>query len=115
MIFIFFDSGGQYKFGTTDVTRTILNKETKIKGFNEISYNYTLVLKGHIAVASSHFKKGETGKNLDNKARKFLIKNGLNYDHGTGHIVGSYLGVHEGLKVYHRNHLFLFRGNDYIK
>ena len=66
------------------------------KDFNEISNNYTLVLKGHIAVARSHFKKGETGKNLDSKARKFLIKNGLNYDHGTGHGVGSYLGVHEG-------------------
>ena len=91
------DSGGQYKFGTTDVTRTILNKrDKKPKDFNEISNNYTLVLKGHIAVAASHFKKGETGKNLDNKARKFLIKNGLNYDHGTGHGVGSYLGVHEG-------------------
>ena len=91
------DSGGQYKYGTTDVTRTIFNKgQKRFKNFNEVSYNYTLVLKGHIAVASSHFKKGETGKNLDSKARKFLIKNGLNYDHGTGHGVGSYLGVHEG-------------------
>ena len=57
---------------------------------------YTLVLKGHIAVASSKFQKSEKGKLLDKKARKFLIKNEYNFDHGTGHGVGSFLNVHEG-------------------
>ena len=91
------DSGGQYKYGTTDVTRTILNIKRKRKNkHKEISTNYTLVLKGHIAVASAHFNYGETGKKLDLLARQYLKKHGLNYDHGTGHGVGSYLGVHEG-------------------
>jgi Xaa-Pro aminopeptidase len=90
------DSGGQYKYGTTDVTRTIsIAKDQKKIDYEKI-INFTLVLKGHIALALEHFKYGETGLKLDYLARKFLKKNGLNFDHGTGHGVGSYLGVHEG-------------------
>ena len=90
------DSGGQYKCGTTDVTRTLgINKNISDISEEKIN-NFTLVLKGHIAVATNHFKYGETGIKLDTLARKFLKKEGLNFDHGTGHGVGSYLGVHEG-------------------
>jgi len=90
------DSGGQYKYGTTDVTRTLgINKNISDISEEKIN-NFTLVLKGHIAVATNHFKYGETGIKLDTLARKFLKKEGLNFDHGTGHGVGSYLGVHEG-------------------
>ena len=86
------DSGGQYLDGTTDVTRTV--------GFAEISSEqrtrFTLVLKGHIALATARFPKGTTGSQLDPLARQFLWREGLDFDHGTGHGVGSYLGVHEG-------------------
>ncbi len=91
------DSGGQYLDGTTDVTRTIaINKPSQ-----EMIDNFTLVLKGHIQVVLSEFEEGETGDNLDAKARKALIDNGLNYSHGTGHGVGSYLSVHEGPQGIH--------------
>ena len=90
------DSGGQYKYGTTDVTRTLGINNNILDISEEKINNFTLVLKGHIAVATNHFKYGETGINLDTLARKFLKKEGLNFDHGTGHGVGSYLGVHEG-------------------
>jgi len=86
------DSGGQYKFGTTDVTRTIC-----FKGQNKNIKNiFTNVLKGHIAVAQSDLNKKKTGKLIDKDARKFLKKNQLDYNHGTGHGVGFFLNVHEG-------------------
>ena len=85
------DSGAQYFDGTTDVTRTIaFQKVTK-----EQIKMYTLVLKGHIAVASSIFSPNERGRLLDKKARKFLLNKKYNFDHGTGHGVGSFLNVHE--------------------
>jgi len=86
------DSGGQYKFGTTDVTRTICFSKQK----NSIKDKFTKVLKGHIAVATSNLKKFNTGKKVDVKARQFLKKDGLDYAHGTGHGVGFFSNVHEG-------------------
>lgn len=86
------DSGGQYFNGTTDITRTLaIGKASKAQ-----QHHYTLVLKGHIALAKAIFPKGTTGSALDVLARKALWQEGLDYDHGTGHGVGSYLGVHEG-------------------
>ncbi len=86
------DSGGQYKYGTTDVTRTIcFNKHSKY-----IKDIFTKVLKGHIAVATSDINKYNTGKKIDKRARQFLKKDGLDYAHGTGHGVGFFLNVHEG-------------------
>ena len=86
------DSGGQYKYGTTDVTRTICfsNQNQKIKNI------FTKVLKGHIAVATTDINKDDTGKKIDKRARKFLNKSNLDYAHGTGHGVGFFLNVHEG-------------------
>ncbi|MBP7184559.1 MAG: aminopeptidase P family protein [Saprospiraceae bacterium] len=85
------DSGGQYTCGTTDITRTIaLSTPTK-----EQKTNYTLVLKGHIAIARAVFPKGTKGVQIDAFARQFLWKKGLNYGHGTGHGVGFFLNVHE--------------------
>ena len=85
------DSGGQYKFGTTDITRTIcfgrVNKKRK-----EI---YTRVLKGHIAVNNFNLKKNTLGFHVDKAARKYLKEIGLDYEHGTGHGVGHFLNVHE--------------------
>ena len=86
------DSGGQYEFGTTDVTRTISLKNTN-KRIKDI---FTRVLKGHIAVASFKLKKNTTGSVIDDSARKYLKQIGLNYAHGTGHGVGYFLNVHEG-------------------
>ena len=86
------DSGGQYNFGTTDVTRTICFANQK----QYIKNAYTNVLKGHIAVALTDLNKDNTGKKIDIKARKFLKKEGLDYAHGTGHGVGFFLNVHEG-------------------
>ncbi len=86
------DSGGQYKYGTTDVTRTICFSKPK----QRIKNIYTKVLKGHIAVATSNLKKDNIGKKIDNRARKFLKQSGLDYAHGTGHGVGFFLNVHEG-------------------
>ena len=87
-----FDSGGQYKYGTTDITRTIsLGKQPK-----KIKNIFTYVLKGHIAVANSNLNKIKSAHLIDNLARKFLKKNGLDYPHGTGHGVGYFLNVHEG-------------------
>ena len=88
------DSGGQYKDGTTDITRTIwMGKEFAP---SSIRKQATMVLKGHIALSSAVFPIGTTGSQLDVLARYALWQNGLNYDHGTGHGVGSYLSVHEG-------------------
>ena len=86
------DSGGQYKFGTTDVTRTICFSKQK-KYIKDI---FTRVLKGHIAVAQTNLNKDNTGKKIDLRARKFLKDIGLDYAHGTGHGVGFFLNVHEG-------------------
>ena len=86
------DSGGQYRFGTTDVTRTIcFSKPKKI-----IKNIFTRVLKGHIAVVTSNLKKNYNGKLIDINARKFLRNKGLDYEHGTGHGVGFFSNVHEG-------------------
>ncbi|MFQ5984865.1 MAG: aminopeptidase P family protein [Alphaproteobacteria bacterium] len=86
------DSGGQYLDGTTDVTRTVAIGEPT----PEQRRHFTAVLKGHIALARTRFPKGTTGAQLDTVARHALWQLGLDYDHGTGHGVGSYLGVHEG-------------------
>ena len=86
------DSGGQYMFGTTDVTRTICFSKQP----NSIKNVYTKVLKGHIAVATSNLKKFNNGKKIDVRARQFLKKDGLDYAHGTGHGVGFFSNVHEG-------------------
>jgi Xaa-Pro aminopeptidase len=86
------DSGGQYLDGTTDITRTVpIGIPDK-----EMRRHFTLVLKGHIAIASAHFPVGTNGGQLDALARQYLWRADLNYNHGTGHGVGSYLGVHEG-------------------
>ena len=86
------DSGGQYEFGTTDVTRTISLKNSN-KRIKDI---FTRVLKGHIAVANFKLTKNTSGSVIDESARKYLKQIGLNYTHGTGHGVGYYLNVHEG-------------------
>ncbi|MGZ8370629.1 MAG: aminopeptidase P family protein [Caulobacteraceae bacterium] len=86
------DSGGQYLEGTTDVTRTVAIGEPT----REMIERFTLVLQGHLALARVRFPKGTTGHQLDALARVPLWEAGLDYDHGTGHGVGSYLGVHEG-------------------
>ena len=86
------DSGGQYKYGTTDVTRTICFSKPK----STIKNIFTKVLKGHIAVANTDLKKDNIGSKIDKKARKFLKKSKLDYAHGTGHGVGFFLNVHEG-------------------
>jgi Xaa-Pro aminopeptidase len=86
------DSGGQYLDGTTDVTRTIaIGAPSK-----EMRRHYALVLKAHIAIATARFPKGTRGQDLDPFARRPLWDAGLDFDHGTGHGVGSYLAVHEG-------------------
>ena len=86
------DSGGQYKYGTTDVTRTICFSKQK----KNIKNIFTKVLKGHIAVAKTDINKDNNGKKIDKRARKFLNKSNLDYAHGTGHGVGFFLNVHEG-------------------
>jgi Xaa-Pro aminopeptidase len=86
------DSGGQYLDGTTDITRTVaLGKAT-----SQQQIDFTLVLKGHIALATAIFPTGTRGSQLDILARKALWDLGLNYGHGTGHGVGHFLNVHEG-------------------
>lgn len=87
------DSGGQYKGATTDITRVIALGGNPTPQQKEI---YTLVLKGHIAIALTKFPKGTTGVQLDTLARHALWQRGHDYGHGTGHGVGSYLNVHEG-------------------
>lgn len=86
------DSGGQYLEGTTDITRTVAIGTPTL----EQKTCYTLVLKGHIALARALFPRGTCGEQLDTLARQFLWQAGLDYAHGTGHGVGSYLNVHEG-------------------
>jgi Xaa-Pro aminopeptidase len=86
------DSGAQYRDGTTDITRTVAIGSPSA----EHRHRFTLVLKGHIAVASTPFPIGTTGSQLDALARRALWMEGLDYDHGTGHGVGHFLSVHEG-------------------
>jgi Xaa-Pro aminopeptidase len=86
------DSGAQYEDGTTDVTRTIPVGEPNA----EMRERFTLVLKGHIAIARAVFPDSTTGAQIDPFARQYLWEAGLDFDHGTGHGVGSYLSVHEG-------------------
>ena len=86
------DSGGQYKWGTTDITRTI----TSGKVSDRIKNNFTRVLKGHIAVVTCNIRKNFNGYLIDKLARKSLNESGLDYSHGTGHGVGFFLNVHEG-------------------
>ena len=86
------DSGGQYEDGTTDITRTVAIGEPS----QEMRERFTLVLKGHIAIARAVFPEGIAGAQLDPFARQALWAHGLDFEHGTGHGVGSYLSVHEG-------------------
>jgi Xaa-Pro aminopeptidase len=86
------DSGAQYEDGTTDITRTIAVGAPGA----DMRGNFSRVLKGHIAIAGAVFPEGSTGAQLDSFARQFLWRAGLDFDHGTGHGVGSYLSVHEG-------------------
>ena len=86
------DSGGQYKYGTTDVTRTLCFSKQK----QHIKDIYTKVLKGHIAVATTNLLTNNCGYKIDKRARKFLKKSNFDYAHGTGHGVGFFLNVHEG-------------------
>jgi Xaa-Pro aminopeptidase len=101
------DSGAQYQDGTTDVTRTIvIGKPTQ-----EMRERFTLVLKGMIAISMLRFPKGTTGAHIDAFARKALWDAGLDFDHGTGHGVGSYLSVHEGPQsISKRGHVALEPG-----
>jgi Xaa-Pro aminopeptidase len=86
------DSGAQYQDGTTDVTRTIaIGTPTP-----EMRDRFTRVLRGHIAIARAVFPDGTTGAQLDTLARQYLWQAGIDFEHGTGHGVGSYLSVHEG-------------------
>jgi Xaa-Pro aminopeptidase len=86
------DSGGQYHDGTTDITRTVAISEPT----DDMKRHFTAVLKGHIAVATARFPKGTRGIDLDPFARRALWAIGEDFDHGTGHGIGSYLSVHEG-------------------
>ena len=99
------DSGGQYNFGTTDVTRTVSldNNSQRIKNI------FTRVLKGHIAVASYKLKNNTTGNHLDDIARKSLQEINLDYAHGTGHGVGYFLNVHEGPHGISKNNKKIFK------
>ena len=99
------DSGGQYNFGTTDVTRTIsLGGETK-----RIKNIFTRVLKGHIAVSNFRLSKKTNGSIIDRVARKYLSQIKLDYAHGTGHGVGYFLNVHEGPQAISKNNKVVFK------
>jgi Xaa-Pro aminopeptidase len=95
------DSGAQYPDGTTDVTRTIIIGTPNA----EMKDRFTRVLKGHIALATVRFPEGTPGAALDAFARRPLWEAGLDYDHGTGHGVGSYLSVHEGPQNISKRHI----------
>lgn len=105
--FLLLDSGGQYKYGTTDITRT-LSKRTPTA---QQKLYYTLVLKGHIAVANARLPKGTTGDILDQLARKHLQEHSLDFNHGTGHGIGYMLGVHEGPVALSKNNKIPLRAN----
>ena len=98
------DSGAQYHDGTTDITRTIAIGRPSA----EMRERFTLVLKGHIAIATARFPQGTRGVDLDPLARASLWAHGLDYDHGTGHGVGSYLSVHEGPQSLSRRGMVTF-------
>ncbi len=101
------DSGGQYNYGTTDVTRTISFKEQN----KNIKDTFTRVLKGHIAVATANILKQKTGSNIDKLARKYLKEVKKDFSHGTGHGVGYFLNVHEGPQaISKRNNIKLREG-----
>ncbi|MEJ2623396.1 MAG: aminopeptidase P family protein [Pseudolabrys sp.] len=101
------DSGAQYEDGTTDVTRTIAVGTPS----DEMRDRFTRVLKGHIAIATAEFPEGTSGAQLDPLARISLWQAGLDFDHGTGHGVGSYLSVHEGpARISKLGHVPLRRG-----
>ena len=94
------DSGGQYLDGTTDITRTLFTGPgVAPKGLRQ---RYTRVLRGHIALGTARFPSGVAGPHLDALARRPLWDAGLDYDHGTGHGVGSFLSVHEGPAAFSR-------------
>jgi len=99
------DSGGQYTYGTTDVTRTISlqNLDKRVKNI------FTRVLKGHIAVVSFNLKKNTSGSMIDEAARKYLRQINLDYNHGTGHGVGYFLNVHEGPHAISKNNSVSFQ------
>ena len=109
------DSGAQYPDGTTDITRTIWTGPGVPP--DELRDRFTRVLKGHIALASARFPKGVAGPHLDGFARRALWQIGLDYDHGTGHGVGSYLSVHEGPASLSRTgrHGAARAGNDFVR
>jgi Xaa-Pro aminopeptidase len=90
------DSGGQYRDGTTDITRTLVIGDPPRARLDLYRDRFTRVLKGHIAIGAARFPKGTTGAQLDSLARTALWQAGLDFDHGTGHGVGTYLSVHEG-------------------
>ena len=90
--FLLLDSGGQYVDGTTDLTRTIAMGDLT----EQQCRDYTLVLKGHIALATQQFPEGTRGVQLDTLARMAMWQEGIDYGHGTGHGVGYFLSVHEG-------------------
>src|SRR4029079_4805315 len=101
------DSGAQYEDGTTDITRTIIVGETS----EQMRDRFTRVLKGHIAIATAVFPENTSGAQLDPLARTALWQAGLDFDHGTGHGVGSYLSVHEGpARISKLGHVALRRG-----
>lgn len=91
-VLVLIDSGGQFLTGTTDITRTLIHSQPSAAQRKV----YTAVLKGHIALATTRFPKGTVGTQLDAIARSPLWQIGMNYDHGTGHGIGAFLGVHEG-------------------
>lgn len=95
------DSGGQYIYGTTDITRTVA-----LGGYptEQQRHDFTLVMKGHIALATIHFPQGTTGHQLDVLARQFLWDEGKAYFHGTGHGVGFFINCHEGPQSIRLNH-----------
>ncbi|MGD1933890.1 MAG: M24 family metallopeptidase, partial [Candidatus Phaeomarinobacter sp.] len=91
------DSGAQYLDGTTDITRTVsIGEPANTPELHDVRDRFTRVLKGHISLAMARFPKGTSGSQLDVLARNALWQAGLDFDHGTGHGVGSYLSVHEG-------------------
>ncbi len=101
------DSGGQYKYGTTDITRTL---SRSIPSIQEKLY-YTLVLKGHIAIALAKLPKGSSGYLLDSLARQYLWNYNLDYNHSTGHGIGYMLNVHEGPIAISKNNQIPLKSN----